>query len=286
MKVIKILNNNLVFARDDNGREVIVKGLGIGFHASRGDTVDESRIGQVFYPQEKQNIQQIQEFLLSIPAEYLNFVQDFVDSIKAAEGITFNSSIYLSLSDHLLGTIKRYQEGISLENVLLLDIKRLYKKEYTWGEQMLAQVKKVFGVTLPSDEAGFIALHFVNAEENQSGNDSYKIAAIVSDIQQTVKNYYSDLEFDDNSLYYQRFLTHLKYFVQRYPRSLWLCKDDFPHDGGTLRLPVEPGRNDVSDHSHPDQRGARTPQRFPHLIFVCWHRGPGFVRPTGPVPFP
>lgn len=216
MKVIKILNNNLVFARDDAGREVIVKGLGIGFHASRGDTVDESRIGQVFYPQEKQNLQQIQEFLLSIPAEYLNFVQDFVDSIKAAEGITFNSSIYLSLSDHLLGTIKRYQEGISLENVLLLDIKRLYQKEYAWGEQMLAQVQKVFGVALPSDEAGFIALHFVNAEENQSGNDSYKIAAIVSDIQQTVKAYYSDLEFDENSLYYQRFLTHLKYFAQRY----------------------------------------------------------------------
>ena len=102
MKVIKILNNNLVFARDDSGQEVIVNGLGIGFHASRGDTVDESRIGQVFYPQDKQNIQQIQEFLLSIPAEYLNFVQDFVDSVKAAEGITFNSSIYLSLSDHLL----------------------------------------------------------------------------------------------------------------------------------------------------------------------------------------
>ena len=216
MKVIKILNNNLVFTRDDSGQEVIVKGLGIGFHASRGDTVDESRIGQVFYPQDKQNIQQIQEFLLSIPAEYLNFVQNFVDSVKAAEGITFNSSIYLSLSDHLLGTIKRYQEGISLENVLLLDIKRLYKKEYTWGEQMLAQVKEVFSVALPPDEAGFIALHFVNAEENQRGNDSYKIAAIVSDIQQTVKTYYSDLEFDDNSLYYQRFLTHLKYFAQRY----------------------------------------------------------------------
>lgn len=127
MKVIKILNNNLVFARDDSGREVIVKGLGIGFHASRGDTVDESRIAQVFYPQDKQNIQQIQEFLLSIPAEYLNFVQDFVDSVKAAEGITFNSSIYLSLSDHLLGTIKRYQEGISLENVLL-DINGCTKK--------------------------------------------------------------------------------------------------------------------------------------------------------------
>lgn len=216
MKIIKILNNNLIFARDDAGREVIVKGLGIGFHANRGDRVDESRIGQVFYPQEKQNIQQIQEFLLSIPAEYLNFVQDFVDGIKEKEKIQFNSSIYLSLSDHLLGTIKRYREGISLENVLLLDIKRLYQREYAWGEEMLDRVEETFGVKLPSDEAGFIALHFVNAEGDQRGNDSYKIAAIVSDIQQTVKTYYSDRAFDENSLYYQRFLTHLKYFAQRY----------------------------------------------------------------------
>lgn len=227
VKVVKILNNNLVFAKDDAGREVIVKGLGIGFHANRGDTVDESRIGQIFYPQASQNLQQIQEFLLSIPAEYLNFVQDFVDEVKAREGVSFNSSIYLSLSDHLQGTLKRYREGISLQNVLLLDIQRLYKKEYTWGEQMLAKVAKVFGVQLPPDEAGFIALHFVNAEENQGGGDSYKIAAIVSDIVKTVRDYYSDLWFDENSLYYQRFLTHLKYFAQRYlHKELQANEDD------------------------------------------------------------
>lgn len=215
MKVIKILNNNLVFAKDDDGREVIIKGLGIGFHANRGDTVDESRIGQIFYPQKKQNLQQIQDFLLSIPAEYLNFVQEFVDEIKARENITFNSSIYLSLSDHLLGTIKRYREGVSLQNLLLLDIKRLYQREYSWGEQMLPRVQETFGVALPKDEAGFIALHFVNAEEGQEGNDSYRIAAIVRDVQETVKEYYSDLCFDEDSFHYQRFLTHLKYFAQR-----------------------------------------------------------------------
>lgn len=30
-----------------------------------------------------------------------------------------------------------------------------------------------------------------------------------------MKNYYSSIEFDEESLYYQRFLTHLKYFAQR-----------------------------------------------------------------------
>lgn len=216
MKIIKILNNNLVFARDDAGQEVIVKGLGIGFHASRGETVDESRIGQIFYPQPRQNLQQMMDFLMSIPEEYLNFVQEFVNGIKARENIQFNSSIYLSLSDHLLGTLKRYREGMSLQNMLLLEIKRLYKKEYSWGQQMLLEVKDTFGVALPEDEAGFIALHFVNAEEGGSDTDSYRIAAIVRDVQQTVKDYYKDLVFDENSLYYERFLTHLKFFAQRY----------------------------------------------------------------------
>lgn len=227
MKIIKILNNNLVFARDDNGREVVVKGLGIGFHASRGETLDKSRISQIFYPQPQQNVQQMMDFLLSIPVEYLNFVQEFVDEIKKRENISFNSSIYLSLSDHLLGTVKRYQEGMSLQNILLLEIKRLYKREYSWGQQMLEQARAVFEVDLPEDEAGFLALHFVNAEEGQGDTDSYRIAAIVSDIQQTVKAYYSDLVFDENSLYYERFLTHLKFFAQRYlHHELQYAEDD------------------------------------------------------------
>ena len=41
-------------------------------------------------------------------------MQDFVDSVKAAEGITFNSSIYLSLSDHLLGTIDEYIRAVGM----------------------------------------------------------------------------------------------------------------------------------------------------------------------------
>lgn len=227
MKIIKILNNNLVFARDDAGQEVIVKGLGIGFHASRGEMVDESRIGQIFCPQPRQNLQQMMDFLMSIPEEYLNFVQEFVDGIKTREQIQFNSSIYLSLSDHLLGSIKRFREGMSLQNMLLLEIKRLYKKEYSWGQQMLLEVKDTFGVALPEDEAGFIALHFVNAEEGGSDTDSYRIAAIVRDVQQTVKDYYKDLAFDENSLYYERFLTHLKFFAQRYlHHELQSAEDD------------------------------------------------------------
>ena len=61
-----------------------------------------------------------------------------------------------------------------------------------------------------------MALHFVNAEDGQQNDDSYRIALIVNQVQEIVKSYFSDVTFDETSLYYQRFLTHLKYFAQRY----------------------------------------------------------------------
>lgn len=217
MKVSKILNNNLVLSRNAENEEIIVKGLGIGFHAKRGDTIDESLVEKIFYPENHQNSIQIQQYLLSIPEEYLDFVQKFVDQVKKEEpDLRLNNSIYLSLSDHIMGTVERFGNGISLKNVLLLDIQQLYKKEYEYGLKMVEEANRKFNIQLPADEAGFIALHFVNAEEGQQNNDNYQIAMIVNQVQEIVKTYFSDITFNESSLYYQRFLTHLKYFAQRY----------------------------------------------------------------------
>lgn len=217
MKVSKILNNNLVLSRNAENEEIIVKGLGIGFHAKRGDTIDESLIEKIFYPKNHQNSIQIQQYLLSIPEEYLDFVQKFLDQVKKEEpDLRLNNSIYLSLSDHIMGTVERFGKGISLKNVLLLDIQQLYKKEYEYGLKMVEEANRKFNIQLPADEAGFIALHFVNAEEGQQNNDNYQIAMIVNQVQEIVKTYFSEITFNESSLYYQRFLTHLKYFAQRY----------------------------------------------------------------------
>lgn len=140
-----------------------------------------------------------------------------MDHVKEeAPNLRLNNSIYLSLSDHILGTVERFRNGISLKNVLLLDIQQLYKKEYEYGMKMVDEINRTFQTKLPVDEAGFIALHFVNAEEGQHNTDNYKIAMIVNQVQEIVKNYFSDITFNESSLYYQRFLTHLKYFAQRY----------------------------------------------------------------------
>ncbi|MCI9304731.1 BglG family transcription antiterminator LicT [Clostridium sp.] len=226
MKIRKILNNNLVLANDWQGNEIIVKGRGIGFNKKRWDTIEEAVIEKIFTPENSKKSKELQSYLTSIPEDYLDFVQGYVDYIKNSYDIKLNNSIYVSLSDHLTGTIKRFNEGISINNLLLLDIKQLYKLEYKIGLDMLEKLNEKFNVNLPLDEAGFIALHFVNAQDSEGKKDGFQISHIVNEIMKIVKRYYASIVFDEESLYYQRFITHLKYFAQRFLHKELNYKED------------------------------------------------------------
>lgn len=226
MKIRKILNNNLVLSSDNNGNEIIVKGKGIGFNKKRLDPIDESIIEKIFTPENSKKSKELQSFLTSIPEEYLDFVQNYIDKIKTKFNITINNSIYISLSDHLSGSVKRFNDGITIKNLLLLDIKQLYKLEYQIGIDMLNELNAQFNVTLPVDEAGFIALHFVNAQDSEGNNSEFKILNIVNEITGIVRKYYNNIKFDEESLYYQRFITHLKYFAQRFLHKELNYKED------------------------------------------------------------
>lgn len=215
MLILKILNNNLILSKDDSGQEIIVKGCGIAFQKRRGQEVEQSKIEKIFIAETPQKSKQMQTYLTSIPEEYFDFVENFISQVKKIYQMEFSESIYFSLSDHLYGTIQRLEKGITIKNMLLLDIKQLYWQEYEIGIQMLAKIKERFGQEFPIDEAGFIALHFVNAQDG-SGKEIGEISDIVKKILNIVSKYYAPLIFLEDNLYYQRFLTHLKYFAHRF----------------------------------------------------------------------
>lgn len=215
MKILKIYNNNLVLSRNKEGTEVIVKGNGIGYQKKKGQEIDSDRVEKIFVTETSKKRKQIQTYLLSIPEEYFDFVEDFVDRMKQKYKLRLNDNICFTLSDHINGTFQRLEKGITLRNMLLMDIKTIYADEYEIGIQMIEEIKEKFGKVLPEDEAGFIALHFVNAEEG-TGGAAEEISQIVMKILDTVSKYYDPISFQKDSLYYQRFMTHLKYFAQRF----------------------------------------------------------------------
>ena len=140
MVIHKILNNNLILSRDGQGHEVIVKGCGIAFQKKKGQQVEESRIEKIFTAENAQISKEIQGYLTAIPEKYLDFVEAFVNDVKEKEGMKLNDSIYFSLSDHIMGAISRLENGIRLQNMLLLDIKQLYHKEYEIGLVHIAKL--------------------------------------------------------------------------------------------------------------------------------------------------
>ena len=132
MTIYKILNNNLILSKDKQGHEIIVKGCGIAFQKKKGQQVDETLIEKIFTAETAQISKEIQGYFASIPEKYLDFVEAYVNEVKEKQGLELNDSIYFSLSDHIMGAISRLNQGIQIQNMLLLDIKQLYHKAVSY----------------------------------------------------------------------------------------------------------------------------------------------------------
>ena len=137
-----------------------------------------------------------------------------------------NEYIYISLVDHIYSSIVRFLEGITVTNVLLWDIRRFYKDEFQVGLWALDLIEEKCKVRLPEDEAGFIALHLANAQMNEEKmHNMYEITRIMQEMVNIVK-YYFHIEFDEDDVYYYRFITHLKFFAKRLTEHKTYMEDE------------------------------------------------------------
>ncbi|MDF9823962.1 beta-glucoside operon transcriptional antiterminator [Breznakia sp. PF5-3] len=214
MKIEKILNNNVVVIHDEKGLEKIVMGRGLAFKRKVGDEIDANMVDKEFYMANHDVNSRFQELVVDIPLEYLELGEDIVKFAKTHLGRKLNDSIYISIVDHMYTAIVRFQEGIVVKNALLWDTKRFYPDEFEVGKQALDMIEEKFKVRLPEDEAGFIALHIVNAQMEEEIEDVYEITKVMQEISNIVK-YFFNVEFDEDSVYFYRFITHLKFFAQR-----------------------------------------------------------------------
>ena len=102
---------------------------------------------------------------------------------------------------------------MAIKNGLLWEIKKFYPTEYEIGVRALDWIDEIVGVKLPIDEAAFVAIHLLNAEHNNLA-DYNQVTEMVQNILSLVK-YHFRLDFDEESLTYFRFVTHLKFLAQR-----------------------------------------------------------------------
>ena len=213
MKIAKILNNNVVMAQDEQGREQVVMGRGLAFQKRVGDALNSAQIEKVFAPQSDLLVRRLEELLNQIPPEVMTTCDRIIDLATQRLG-KLQESLYITLTDHCFFAIERQNKGLPIKNVLLWDIKRLYPKEFELGQEARAIIARRLNVKLPEDEAGFIALHLVTAQLHNEMPEVMDVTRVMQEILQLVK-YQLQLEYNESSLSYQRFVTHLKFFAQR-----------------------------------------------------------------------
>lgn len=232
MHIHKILNNNVVVILNEKGREQIVMGRGIAFKKKIGDEIVKESIDKVFSLSNPDANNRFQELISDIPLEYLELVENIITYAKTHLGKKLDESIYIALVDHIYMSVSRFLQGIEVKNALLWDIKRFYKDEYCIGSKAIDMLEEELNVRLADDEAGFIALHFVNAqmeEDEQEVQRIYEITKVMQEVTNIVR-YYFNITFDEESVYYYRFISHLKFFAQR------LCSAKTYEDGNDDEL--------------------------------------------------
>lgn len=215
MIIEKVYNNNVIQVQDEQGQELIVMGRGLGFQKKIGDSIDQIKIEKVFVLQGDQTTADLGDLYEQLPDEELNLFVTLIDKAENALDLTFDSNLHLSLTDHLHFMLVRVRQGVSISNPLSWEVRKFHPKEYHIAKDMVDHLRQHLALAIPEDEASSIALHLINAQTQSSGISKSQFSSrIVVAILEIVRLHFGKL-VSEETISYNRFVTHLQYFAQR-----------------------------------------------------------------------
>lgn len=205
MRISKILNNNAAVCLDGK-EEVIVRGRGVSFKKNVGDRIDSDLVEKTYRlaGNVKSNFE---ELISTIDGRYLDIADDIIKYAESHLSNKLSDVIYISLANHIALSVERCMKSLYVPNPFLLDIKRFYPDEYEIGLYAVELIKEKTGSTLTEDEAGFIAIHIVNAESFKEIHITYEALELIQTIMNILRLRFN-IEYNKNSIIYSRFLTH------------------------------------------------------------------------------
>lgn len=225
MKIIQIINNNVVLSEDVKGNEIVVFGKGIGFRGKRGEEIHPEEIRKIYHLEDNTEKTRIVSLLEEIPYEIINFGLRATEYIAACSVLPISPRILIPLTDHIYTAIERAKNHVSFEKGLSWNVRYLYRDEYHTAGDIVDMIKSDFGVDLEPDETAFIALHIVNAEMGIDLKDTYKATGIIDLSVRMIEEYFN-IKLDPDNLNYGRFITHMQFLTKRIITNTFELEDD------------------------------------------------------------
>lgn len=212
--ITKLINNNVVFSTDAGGREIIVFGKAVGFGKKRGDSIDNSKIIKVFEPSDTKEKNFLMNLVEDIDPVYIDMATKIIALFESRLHCKVNVMMNISLSDHIHNAVRNKQEGFQVPLDILEEVKTMYPREFLIAKEGLDLIEKETRTTLGEDEAGYIVLHYINAQGQHFRSDAKVRLLFQERVIQEIEREYG-VKLDHLSVYYSRFLTHLSFLAAR-----------------------------------------------------------------------
>lgn len=212
----RVVNNNSIVALDENRREVILmgKGIGVNWHQRKGQLVPSHLIEKTFVLKSDKQLPYFEEILRSIPLHEIDTVNNALYYAREKLAFDFKDYLFLTLLDHIRFAKERFHRNEVIQNPFLHEIRQFHPKEYETASEMVQYVNEQLSTDFDENEAGFIAFHLINAISPLKQEVATKIIKISAGVVGVIEEYYHK-RIDKESVYYSRLLTHLKYFLNR-----------------------------------------------------------------------
>lgn len=177
MLITKAINNNVVLAEDDAGRELVLFGKGLGFRGAPSYIEDESSIQRSF----RDISPEMYDAVASLSDDVIIIASGIVDIARNELNCTLNPNLVFTLADHLQFAIDRARKGASIKNPLYEEVRLVYPREAEVGRRGVKLVMAVAeDVDFPETEAASIALHIVNDEKKAQTEKLNQTEGVIS----------------------------------------------------------------------------------------------------------
>lgn len=212
--VTKVFNNIIILVNSED-HEKILFAKGIGFGKKPGYVIPKGiKVDKIFTIADSDNIENLNTMIEKVDNDFFVVCEEAIYEISEKINQELNESIHIGLIDHLYFAVKRLKNNEEIENPFLVEIETLYSKEYMLADMVAKKVGAYCNVDIPDGEIAFIALHIHSAINNGKISNTLKNSYLGSTIVEHVEDRLN-IEIDRKSLDYARFLTHIKFAIQR-----------------------------------------------------------------------
>lgn len=213
-RIVKAFNNSVVLALEDDKERILIA-KGIGFGKKPGDIIQhDTPFEKIFTIDNIENSGRFRQLLSQVSDEIFILCEKIIQMVSSELSEELNENIHVNLVDHIAFMLKRVASGDEIINPFQTEVAILYKREFELAEKAVAILEENTKLEIPQGEVGFIAMHIHSARTSGKLSQTIKSAFLSNSIVEIIEEE-TNKEIDRQSLDYARFITHVRFTVER-----------------------------------------------------------------------